>query len=288
MGGPYEPFGDDRVALIVDLQPSVVHEPRPGALDDPSPGQDLEPVVVDLVDHFGGDVVGTAGGDEGPLEPAVAPDLLQPSRPVPRPVDDGHAADVVRHVGGDHEHGDEKAHGVDHSEGLPARHLLPGVVSPCGAGDRRRAAHTPGVDHPGRGIGLPALLPSDLFGQPRTDLLPDPVLGPPHVVAVHGVPVWVVGREGPPLTARRRHVEDGVHDVALVPLGRTPDATTPGVGGDQIGDQLPLLVGQITVGGPPGLRNGLARRCHHRSIWRSGHRKGSIQPLNWSEFSDSF
>jgi hypothetical protein len=35
MGSPYESFGDDRIALIVDLEPTVVHEPRPRALDDP-------------------------------------------------------------------------------------------------------------------------------------------------------------------------------------------------------------------------------------------------------------
>src|SRR5664280_1145350 len=89
MGSPYESFGDDRVALIVDLEPTVVHEPRPGALDDPPSREHLEAMVVDLVHDLGGDVVCTARGDEGLLETTVTPDLLQSTRVVPRPVDDG-------------------------------------------------------------------------------------------------------------------------------------------------------------------------------------------------------
>jgi hypothetical protein len=36
VGGPYEAFGDDGIAFIVDLEPSAIHEPRPGPLDDPA------------------------------------------------------------------------------------------------------------------------------------------------------------------------------------------------------------------------------------------------------------
>src|ERR1019366_3614885 len=103
MGGPYEPFGDDRVALIVDLKPTIVHEPRPGPLDDPPAGEDLEAVVVDPVDDLGGDVMGTAGGDERSLEAGVTPDLGQTRRTAPRSLDDSDPPGVVRHAGGHHQ-----------------------------------------------------------------------------------------------------------------------------------------------------------------------------------------
>ena len=40
--GPYEPFGDQRIAFIVDLEPAVIHQPRPGSLDDPASRKHLE------------------------------------------------------------------------------------------------------------------------------------------------------------------------------------------------------------------------------------------------------
>jgi transposase len=59
VGYPYESFGDNRVALIVDLESAVVHEPRPGAFDHPPSWEHLEAMIVDLVHHLDGDVVGT-------------------------------------------------------------------------------------------------------------------------------------------------------------------------------------------------------------------------------------
>ena len=42
VGGPDEALGHDRITLVVDLEASAVHEPRPGALDDPAFGERLE------------------------------------------------------------------------------------------------------------------------------------------------------------------------------------------------------------------------------------------------------
>ncbi len=52
VGGPDEALGDDRVALVVDLEASAFHEPRPGALDDPAFGKHLEAIWVDAVDDL--------------------------------------------------------------------------------------------------------------------------------------------------------------------------------------------------------------------------------------------
>src|SRR5665213_705846 len=287
MGGPYEPFGDDGVAFIVDLEPSVVYQPRPGPLDHPTSREDLEAVVVDLLHHLDGDVVGSACGNEGLLEPAIAPDLRQSARTVPGPVHDSDPSRVVRHTGRHHDHRDEDPEGVDHAEGLPPGDLLAGVVSPGRAGDRGCSWDTTGIDDSGRGCRFSAFLLADHLGQAMTDPLPGSVLRPLGVIAVHGVPIRVGGGQGPPLTPGRRYEEDGVHDVSLCPLGGAPHATVPGVRRDQIGDQIPLVVGQITVHRPPRGRNGFVGRSHGRSIWDLATRMASILPFDWDYFIHS-
>src|SRR5664280_394111 len=287
MGSPYESFGDDRVALIVDLEPTVVHEPRPGALDDPPSREHLEAMLVDLVHHLGGDVVCTAWGDEGLLEAPVTPDLLQSAGVVPRPLDGGDSSYVVRHVGGHDDHGHEESEGVDHTEGLAPGDLLSGVISPGGTGDCRCSSHASGIDDPGRRLCVTTFAFSHLVPQSLADPLPDSVLRPANVVAVHSVPVGVVRRQRSPLATRRRHVEDGVHDVALVPLGGASHATVPRVGGDQISDQIPFLIGQITLGRSPGRHNGFVLGSHQSSLWPPHTRRGTIQPLCWYNFDDS-
>ena len=223
-------------------------------------------MIVDPLHHLGGYVVGSARGDEGLLEPTVAPDLLQSARTVPGPIHHRDPASVVGHTGRHHDHRHEDPDGVDYPEGLPPRDLLTGVVSPGGAGDRRRTSDAASVDDPGRGFSSTPFLLADMLGQTMADLLPCAVLRPFGVVPVDGVPVGVAVRERTPLTPGRRHEEDGVHDVPLGPLGRTADPALSGVDGDQIGDQFPLLIGHITVHGPPGLRNGLIRSSHRESI----------------------
>lgn len=81
VSGPYETFGDDQVTFVVDLEAAVVHQPRPGSFDDPAFGEDREPMSVDTVHDFDGDVVGTAVLDEGLFEPGVAPQAAEPVRP---------------------------------------------------------------------------------------------------------------------------------------------------------------------------------------------------------------
>ena len=76
MGGLiWEALGDDRIAFAVDLEASAVHEPRPGAFDDPAFGERFELAGMDAVDHFDADVVVAAVLDEGALEARVAPQL---------------------------------------------------------------------------------------------------------------------------------------------------------------------------------------------------------------------
>jgi hypothetical protein len=57
VGRPDEALGHDRIAFVVDLEASAVHEPGPGALDDPAFGQRFELAGVDAFDHFDTDVM---------------------------------------------------------------------------------------------------------------------------------------------------------------------------------------------------------------------------------------
>lgn len=73
MDGPYEAFGDLRVAFIVDLESAMVHHPGPCPLDDPSSREDHELVGMDSFDDFGGDVPVLAVLRERDLETGIAP-----------------------------------------------------------------------------------------------------------------------------------------------------------------------------------------------------------------------
>ena len=95
MGGPDEPFGHDRIALVVDLEPSAVHEPGPGALDDPASRERFELARVDAVHNFYTDVMVAAVFDEGALEAGVAPQLGEASRATAGPIRDSDPTDVV-------------------------------------------------------------------------------------------------------------------------------------------------------------------------------------------------
>ena len=87
--GPYEALSDDRIALVIDLKASAVHEPGPGAFDDPAFGQRFELAGVDAVHHFDTDVMVAAVLDEGALEAGVAPELGEACGAVAGTVGDG-------------------------------------------------------------------------------------------------------------------------------------------------------------------------------------------------------
>jgi hypothetical protein len=91
-----EVLGDDRGTLVVDLETPAVHEPRPGALDDPALGERLEGARVDALDHLDADVVAPTMVDEGALRAGVTPELgeargalagpIGPGDPTGRPI----------------------------------------------------------------------------------------------------------------------------------------------------------------------------------------------------------
>lgn len=118
MGGPYEAFGDAGVAFMVDLEATVVHQPEPGAFDDPASWEGNESVGVDAVDGLGGDVVVAAVTGEGGLEPGVVPYLGEALGLGSEQVDDRDPALVVAGAGGHHVHCQEQSVGVNDPERL--------------------------------------------------------------------------------------------------------------------------------------------------------------------------
>ena len=255
MGGPDEALRHDRIALVVDLEAPAVHEPRPSALDDPTLGEHLETTGMDAVHHFDANVMVAAVLDEGTLEPRVAPELGEASGAVAGTVSHFDAADVVRRSGGDDDHGDQESESVDYAEGLAAVDLLSSVKTLGFLADRGRGTDRAGIDDAGRRFLLASLLLAHRRSQALGDSFPGAVFGPGQVVTVHCVPVRIALRQGAPLTARRRHVEDGVDHTATVDFDRSPHRSRTPIRRDQIGDELPLLVGHVAVRRSPGLRH---------------------------------
>ncbi len=128
--GPYEAFGDFRVAFIVDLEATVGHCPCPGSLDNPTSREDNELVWMDPVDDFHGDVACPTIGGEHVLEPGINPQLAEPISFGLSGVEHGDPADVVRCRSDQNTDPDEQTERVNKPEYFASRDLLPGVVSP--------------------------------------------------------------------------------------------------------------------------------------------------------------
>ena len=172
MRGPYEAFRHDGVAFIIDLESTVIHEPRPCPLDDPTPWEDDELVRVDAVHDFRGDVMSPAVRDERGLEPGVTPQLREPARACSGEVGDFDTTRVVGHVRGDDHDREQQAERVDDPERLATRHPFPTVVAPGRAGDRRRAAHATRIDDPRRRVRVVAFAFAYQGAEPVSDALP--------------------------------------------------------------------------------------------------------------------
>ena len=131
MGSPDGALGDNRIALVIDLEASAVHEPRPGALDDPAFGEHLEATGVKTVDNFDADVMMATVLDEGALESRVAPQLGEASGALAGTVRHGDSADVVRDARRHDDDRDQQPQRVDDPEGLAAVDLLSVMPAPA-------------------------------------------------------------------------------------------------------------------------------------------------------------
>ena len=250
MGGPYEAFGDDRIALIVDLEPSAIHEPRPGPLDDPALREDLEPTRVDLFTTSTPTWWRAAVLDEGRLKPASHQSFAKrPERSrarsataIPPTLSEMLAATTTT------------------ATSRPRVSTIPKVLRPLiffpaskpfvflltvEAARTERASTIP-ADGSASRLRLRGPPPRD-----GGDALPGAVARPLEVIAVHGVPVRVALGQRPPLTTGRRDVEDGVDHPAPVDLHRPAHRAGRPIRSDKIGDELPLVIGHIAVGRSP-------------------------------------
>jgi hypothetical protein len=255
MGGPDEPLGHDRVALVIDLEAPGVHEPRPGALDDPAFGEHLEATGVNSVDDFDSDVMVAAVLDEGALEPRVAPELGEARGAVASSVRHRDAADVVRRARRHDDYGHEESESVHDAEGLAAVNLLSGVKSLGFLAHRGRGADRAGINDAGRRCAVSPLSFAHRLGETLGDAFPGAVSRPFKVVTMHRVPVRIAIWKRPPLTACCHHVEDGVDHAAAIHLDRSAHRPRTPIRRDEIGDEPPLLVGHVAVCCSPGLRH---------------------------------
>src|ERR1019366_8212247 len=162
----------DRIALVVDLETSAVHEPRPGALDDPAAGEHLELARVDAVDDFDSDVMVATVLDEGAFEAGVAPQLGEASGTASGTVGDGDPTDVVRDARRHDDDGHEESERVDDPEGLAAVNFLSGVKSLGFLAYRGRGAYRAGIDDAGRRRALTTLFCAHRHGQSLGDAFP--------------------------------------------------------------------------------------------------------------------
>ena len=117
--------------------------------------------------------------------------------------------------------------GVGDDEPLAAVDLLPGVVAAGVAPDGVGALDALGVDQPGAGLGVAALLHAQLGAHHGQDLLGDLGLFPPVEVPVHRLPRREVRRQLPPRAPGADHVEDRVHDRPARVLLRPPTGAQP-------------------------------------------------------------
>jgi ABC-type branched-subunit amino acid transport system ATPase component len=254
VGGPYEALCDDRIALIIDLESSAVHEPCPRALDDPAFRKSVEAAWMDSVHNFYADVMVSAVLDEGALEAGVAPEFGETNGAVARTIGRGDATDVVRDARRHDDHRHKESEGVDDPEGLATVDLLSGVKSLAFLAYRRSGAHRAGIDDAGRRCAVTTLSLAHRRDQSLGDAFPGAVPRPLEVVAMHRVPVRVVLGQRAPLATCRRHEKDGVDHTSAIDCDGTAYRPRRPIRSDQIGDEFPLLVAHIAVRRSPGLR----------------------------------
>ena len=255
MGGRDETLGHDRIAFVVDLEASAVHEPRPSALDDPAFWEHLETAGVDAIYDFDADVVVAAVLDEGALEPRVTPQLGEASGAHAGTVRHGDATDVVRRARRHDDHGHKESEGANDAECLAPVDLLTSVKTFCFFAYRGRGADRAGIDDAGRWCALASLFLAHRRGQAFGDAFPGAVARPFEMVPMRRVPVRIAIGKGALLAARRRHVEDGVEHPAAVDFDRSAHRPRCPIRRDEIGDELPLLIDHVAMCRSPGLRH---------------------------------
>jgi len=198
---------------------------------------------------------------DGPSTNANAETLRNTLRIRPRLIDGRDAPGIVTRRFGRHEQPER----LDDAAGVVLRDLLPRVASPAERGARRCCPDASDMDASRGPLRLAAACLATKAANAIADPLGSALAGPPQVGAVHGAPLWVAHRERAPLTPSCRHGEHRVHHVAGLVCSQQANSPIAAVGGNDLADQLQLLVGQMTVRYSP--RRGVSIRLRlHFSI----------------------
>ena len=126
---------DERVALEVAREASVMADPCEGSLDDPAFGQDDEAVQLIAFDDLEPPGTGLCNGGRGlpSLVAGIDEDALDEGKEAARaPIEDERCAVAVLHVGGMDDDVQQEAERIDEDVALAARDLLARIKSPAG------------------------------------------------------------------------------------------------------------------------------------------------------------
>lgn len=102
------------------------------------------------------------------------------------------------------------------------------------------------VDDAGGRFRISSRMHAHALSQSRIDPLKHTILMPEHEVAVRRPPMGKIVRQHAPLASGAGNVENGIHDLPPLILGRP---ATFGMitldGGDKVGDEAPLFLSEV-------------------------------------------
>ena len=218
-------------------------EPSEGALDDPSSGQDLEALggIGALDDLQGPGALASERGAEFLAGiAAVSEEVAQPGEAMADRLQEVRRAVPILDVGAVDDHVEHQAEGVGQDVALTAHDLLARVIAPRPAAFRGFDALA--VDHAAGRARLASRQLPHVHHQKVVDRREQSQIAPGVEIALHRRHRRKVLRQGAPLAARRREIQDRVHHRPQV---RSPWPAAPLRRRKQPRDQFPFLIQQV-------------------------------------------
>src|SRR5258708_7025549 len=166
----------------------------------------------------------------------VGEDMPQPGERVAELLQQRHRAMIVLDIGWVHLQDKQRTDRIGDDVTFASHHFL-SHIKPAWTATFRRF-HTLAIDDAGRRGSLAPLCQARALDQDPIDPRPDPPVAPIVEIMLNRCEGRKVFRQGTPLAAGRKNVEDRIHDRAKVHLARTPD---PARLRQQRAQQYPLL-----------------------------------------------
>src|SRR5689334_12393498 len=234
-------------AFEVFCEASASAEPCESALDDPAPGQELEPFDPGRsLDDLDGPRAGECIDELFAAIDPIGKDVPQSGEAVVQALQQRNGAVDILNVGGMNVYCQQQAVGVGDDVALAPVQALAGVKAARTAGLRGRGRLA--VDDASRRLRLAAELAPRPPNQGFDDPLPPAAVAPGVKITLHRR-VWrKLLRQGPPLAAGGQNVEDRLHDLAQIDFPRSSPASARRHAPD---NQCPFRIGQIACVAKP-------------------------------------